>query len=225
MTPGILVTDFDGTITRRDFFDLVRERWPQRKDPWDDYVAGRLTHFEALRRIFSSIRCPESELLRVLDEMELDPFFFDAVRRLKKAGWRIIVASAGCGWYIEKLLKPVRAEVEIRANPGRFVPDAGLEVLRPPAGDCVCEETGVDKLCIVQQALKLSNRVAFAGDGRPDLAPSLLVPPERRFARGWLAGALRERNECSVEWTSWKNLADSLLEVDSKDSAALFSGQ
>jgi hypothetical protein len=46
-----------------------------------------------------------------------------------------------------------------------------------------------------QDALNRSDRVAFAGDGRPDLKPALAVRPQSRFARGWLAEALSERSE------------------------------
>ena len=49
-TGQVLVTDFDGTMTRRDFFQLVVERLlpPGTPDYWGEYLAGRITHFEAL---------------------------------------------------------------------------------------------------------------------------------------------------------------------------------
>lgn len=55
---GVLVTDFDGTVTRRDFFEIVRARWPAPPgdDPWELYLAGKLTHFGALQRIFARDR-------------------------------------------------------------------------------------------------------------------------------------------------------------------------
>ena len=51
---SIVISDFDGTLTRYDFFDLVRKRWPfpPEDDPWEKFVRGQITHFEALAEIF-----------------------------------------------------------------------------------------------------------------------------------------------------------------------------
>lgn len=69
----------------------------------------------------------------------------------------------------------------------------------PAPGGFFSQEAGVNKQAIVHDALRRSNLVAFAGDGRPDLAPALLIPAERRFARDWLAGALDARRKISSD--------------------------
>src|SRR4051794_34626000 len=68
----VLVTDFDGTMTRRDFYKLAIERLlpPDTPDFWAEYRAGAITHFEALRRYFASIRSSEDEVLAVVACME-----------------------------------------------------------------------------------------------------------------------------------------------------------
>jgi 2-hydroxy-3-keto-5-methylthiopentenyl-1-phosphate phosphatase len=71
--------------------------------------------------------------------------------------------------------------------------------------------TGIDKVAVVEDAQRRCNEVAFAGDGRPDLGPSLLVPPERRFARGWLADELYRRSEAFHHFEDWAELARTLL--------------
>ncbi len=64
----LLVTDFDGTLTRRDFFQLVVEAYAPEAlaEFWDGYRAGRYSHFEALEGIFGCIRGSEADLLRVV---------------------------------------------------------------------------------------------------------------------------------------------------------------
>lgn len=210
---GILVSDFDGTISRRDFFDLVRARWPipKEEDPWERYVAGEITHFEALARIFARIRCSEAELLALVGQMEVDPEFASTVRALQCHGWEVLVASAGCAWYIERLLAQAGISIPVYSNPGTFQPSTGLVMSLPPESPFRDPGTGVNKLEITRDALRRSDCVAFAGDGRPDIAPSLLVPAERRFARGWLAEELTARKEGFVGFDSWTTIHDTLL--------------
>ncbi len=68
--------------------------------------------------------------------------------------------------------------------------------------------TGIDKLAVVKNAVATSDVVAFAGDGRPDLDPSLLVKPELRFARGWLAETLLQRGETFRPFERWSEIAE-----------------
>jgi 2,3-diketo-5-methylthio-1-phosphopentane phosphatase len=208
-----LVTDFDGTITAYDFFNLVRESWPNpgEPDPWELYLGGQITHFEALRRIFIRVRCPEEAALRILERMAIDPTFPEAIDRLTRCGWKIVIASAGCQWYIDRLLGAARTKVEVHANPGAFSPSEGLVMSLPSGSAYFSAETGIDKLAIMRDALRDASRIAFAGDGRPDLAPALLAQPERRFARGWLAEELTTRQEPFQPLTNWRDLADHLL--------------
>ena len=68
----LLVSDFDGTMTKHDFFDLARRDLPSAADHdhWADYVAGRITHFEALARIFGAIRTDWAGIEGVLERMQ-----------------------------------------------------------------------------------------------------------------------------------------------------------
>ena len=79
---SILVSDFDGTLTRYDFFDLVRKRWPfpPEDDPWEKFVAGEITHFQALAEIFAGIRTTEADLQGLADSTGIDPSFAKSAR-------------------------------------------------------------------------------------------------------------------------------------------------
>ena len=210
----ILVSDFDGTMTKHDFFDLARRDLPTAADHdhWSDYIEGRITHFEALARIFASIQTDWNGIQDVLDRMKLDPGLPGAVERLRAAGWEIIVASAGCAWYIRRLLDKAGVQLEVYANPGVFAPETGLTLSLPEDSPYFRRETGIDKSAIVRAALERDPRAVFAGDGRPDLAPSRLVQPDRRFACGWLADHLARQEEPFQPFESWSQLADRLLE-------------
>jgi 2-hydroxy-3-keto-5-methylthiopentenyl-1-phosphate phosphatase len=184
---------------------------PPDDDPWEQYVAGRLTHFEALAAIFARIRTDEATMLNLVDRMELDPALPAAARALREHGWTITVASAGCEWYLLRLLRQAGLALEVHANPGEFSPATGLRMKLPENSRFFSPSTGIDKVAVVKDALRRSTEVAFAGDGRPDLESCLLVPAKRRFARGWLADELRRRGERFNHFEDWAELARTLL--------------
>ena len=210
----LLVSDFDGTMTKHDFFDLARRDLPSAADHdfWQDYVAGKITHFEALAGIFGSIRTDWPTIENLVERMELDPGLKDSVARLRAAGWEIIVASAGCDWYIRRLLAMADVQLEVHANPGVFAPESGLVLSLPVESPYFRRETGIDKTAIVRAALARDPQSVFAGDGRPDLAPAGLVRPDRRFATGWLAHHFKNTGEPFRPFTAWSQIADALLE-------------
>ncbi len=208
-----LVTDFDGTIARRDFYDMVRQELmpPGTPDFWGMFLAGELTHFQALYEIFIRIRQSEAEVLALVARMEVDPAFGPAVHRLQAAGWQVVVASAGCAWYIKRLLAEAGVSVTLHANPGTFVEGQGLIMRLPEDSPYFKPSTGINKAALMADMLARHPVVAFAGDGPPDLPPALMVPPERRFARAWLADALRDRGEGYHPFESWDEIAECLL--------------
>jgi 2-hydroxy-3-keto-5-methylthiopentenyl-1-phosphate phosphatase len=211
---GVLVSDFDGTMTRHDFYKLAIESLlpPDTPDYWARYRDGTITHFEALRRYFAAIRASEKEVLGVARRMELDPNLAAAVKALEKAGWRVVVTSAGCDWYIRRLLQAAGVELEVHANPGRFVAEKGLLMEMPKDSPYRSPTLGVDKAAVVRRQLAEVRSVAFAGDGFPDAEAARLVPGHFRFARGDLANVLRAQGLPFHPFGTWSEIARTLVE-------------
>lgn len=210
---AVLVTDFDGTMTRHDFYQLVRESLlpPDVPNYWGMYRAGTLTHFEALQSYFAAISASEQEVLAVVERMELDPHLARSVDLLRGAGWSVVVTSAGCEWYIQKHLASAGVDVEIHANPGRFEEGRGLIMEMPTRSRFVSPTLGVDKAAVVRSHLAAARRVAFAGDGFPDAEAARLVPDTLRFARGDLAELLRNEGHPFQPFETWSDIASSLV--------------
>ncbi len=209
----VLISDFDGTITRHDFYSRLVEMLlsPADLEPWHRYTAGEISHFEALRRIFGRIRADEAALDAVMQDMAIDPALGTAVGRLHAAGWEVVVVSNGCRWYIDRLLARAGVAVTVFSNPGHFDPARGLTLEPPSDSPYFDPETGISKRAVVEDRLRHGATVAFAGDGRPDVAPALQVPAERRFARGWLADHLEAEGHAFVRYEAWSEIAHQLV--------------
>ena len=208
-----LVTDFDGTLTKNDFFRLVVERFLPEDAPdyWGQYRSGSLSHFDALAGIFRHLRTSEDQLLATARDMELEPELPGLLDRLHARGWRVIVTSAGCEWYIQYLLGRAGVELEVHSNPGRFEPGVGLVMERPLRSRFQSADVGIDKAAVVRDALIRYDAVAFAGDGFPDLAPARLVPDNLRFARADLAYAARIAGLPFRPFDRWREVAEAVL--------------
>lgn len=211
----IFVSDFDGTMTQNDFYACAAKflLTPRDLEPWYAYTRHQITHFEALQRIFERIRASNSDVERVLEAMEFDPLARTAVQRLEERNWKIVIVSNGCGWYIEQFFRRYRLELELHTNPGEFSPEHGLQMYPPTQSPFYCPQFGISKCEVVRHPLRACETVAFAGDGRPDLEPALMVPPELRFARGWLATELESRGESFQKFARWSEISKRLIEV------------
>ncbi len=210
--PSVLISDFDGTMTSRDFYSLVSEQLltPETPDYWAQYQNGETTHFEALRNIFAAVPAGEDAFAELAQQTGLDPDLPTQVKALRDAGWEVIVVSAGCRWYIEKLLTQQGLDLPIHASPGRI--EQGRLIMELPSDSpYLSVQTGIDKAAAVRAALARGARVAYAGDGPVDLKPALLVPPQLRFARDSLAQALRDQGERFRPFERWSDIAQALL--------------
>lgn len=210
MSRAVFVTDFDGTLTRVDFYHLARQRLipPGTPNLFGEYATGKLTHFECLAGTYRAITATEAEVSGQLHDMQIEPRLGELLPRLAAAGWDVVVASAGCAWYIDKLLAgaPVAA---VHANRGQFA--GGLVMELPTDSPFFDPEVGIDKPAIVRDALARADVVAYAGDGYTDVPALLLVRPELRFARADAAAELAAGGHAFRGFDRWATIAEALL--------------
>lgn len=213
----LLITDFDGTLARQDFYQLVFAHLLPANVPnyWQDYLQKKLTHFEVLKSYFAEIRCNENEVNQLLQKMELEPELPSLLQQLHEQGWEVVIASAGCAWYIRKLLSHLGQLPPIHANPGRFVEGQGLLMSLPYGMPFFCPVNGIDKSAIVKAGINKAGQagVAYAGDGLTDVVPSLLVNENYRFARGDLARVLDEKKQGYHSFERWREIVSHLLKA------------
>ena len=209
----IFVSDYDGTITDKDFYSLLAEHYIPGDTPdyFAQYREGRITHFEAMAAYFAFAPTEEQQIEELLAASQVDPDLGASVALLERAGWELWVVSAGSSWYVERVLRRAGVTATVYSNPGRIENGRGLVLEKLDASSPYhSASVGVDKSAVVRHALEVAEMVAFAGDGPPDLEPALLVRPDLRFARGFLANALRERGEAFQPFSQWSEIARQL---------------
>jgi len=213
MNDFALVSDFDGTITNCDVYALIADRYMPKNHPdfFAQYRAGHITHFEAMQAFFHFAPSEPQALDRLMGDTEPDPQLAHCVRRLEANGWDLIIVSAGSSWYIEQILKTAGVSATIHSNPGQIEDGRGLVLRLPKESPFYSSQLGIDKVSVVRSALHRYKKVAFAGDGPPDIEPALLVAPSLRFARRLLAQALDDRGEPYRPYQIWSEVVDALL--------------
>lgn len=81
----------------------------------------------------------------------------------------------------------------------------------PIASPFLSPTVGIDKQAVVQHWQASGARVAFAGDGFPDIDAARRVPDDLRFARGDLTHALRDGGLAYQGFEVWSEVAQALL--------------
>src|SRR5499425_1774058 len=202
----IFVSDYDGTITDKDFYSLLAERYVPGGTPdyFAQYREGRITHFEAMAAYFAFAPTEEQQLEELLAASQADPDLSASAALLRRAGWELWVVSAGSSWYVERVLRRAGVAATVYSNPGHLENGRGLVLEKLDASSPYhSTSVGVDKSAVVRYALEVAESVAFAGNGPPDFQPALLVRPSLRFARGFLAETLRELGETFRPFSRW----------------------
>ena len=129
-----------------------------------DEAAAQASLSTALSAVFGALRTDERGADELVAALDPAPGAAEAARRLQRAGWDIVVASAGCAWYIERLLQRMDLDSTVYATPGRFEPGAGLVTAPDPHGPFFHPVTGIDKAAVVRAARP--RRRIFSWDGQ-----------------------------------------------------------
>ena len=211
-----LVTDFDGTISHDDFFYYITDRYFDEAalEPWRQYLRGEKSHFAALSEIFAKIRLPEAELLRFIDGISYDKSFWKTAKLCFDRKIPLTICSAGCDYYIHRILGQALNEYDIRlvTNHGVYGEDTGLVMVAPPSESLYYDkDVGISKAAVVQDYQRRGFEVVFAGDGPPDFAPAKLA--DVVFAKKFLLEKCREVGIPTHRFDSYDDVYDYLKEL------------
>jgi len=193
-----VVCDFDGTATTEDVGDQVAIHFAGQAHTQaeeDRYRQGAFVFSELLRRIFRPITATPEEIAAFARQRAvLRPGFERFLEGCRKAGWPVVICSAGLDVYIEPVLArlppALRASLTLRSNAARCS-HQGLDVRFHGEGALDCGRCGFCKGRVVRALQAEGHRVALVGDGTADRCAAEVA--DAVFARRSLSSWCRSR--------------------------------
>ncbi|HTQ37324.1 MAG TPA: MtnX-like HAD-IB family phosphatase [Steroidobacteraceae bacterium] len=201
--------DFDGTITTTDTTDFVLERLarPAWRDLEAEWLAGRISAAECMRRQVALIESDDARLDAVLDEVTLTEGFAHFAQSCAASRVPLAVVSDGVDYFIRRILRRHGLEaLPVMAN--RFAGGVAARRLEQPwlradcragSGVCKCAATAGDQ----------AGQIVYIGDGRSDFCVARRA--DLLIARSALA---RHAREHGLRFLPFTDFHDVLRHVD-----------
>jgi len=191
----IIVSDFDGTITKGDslynFFDkFASSEWLDVEDLW---TKGKISSKECLIKEFELVKGLSEKLIEDYTKtIEIDEDFFDFIELTKKENADFIVVSDGIDYFINKILKNNNINnIKLITNHAEFI--NGKFTLSFPNGFVGCDnDSGTCKCKVVSDLKKTHDKIYYIGDGASDFCVSEKV--DYLFAKSSLKKHCLEKN-------------------------------
>ena len=206
------VSDFDGTLTEKDFYHIVIDNYLQDwgRPFYEDWKKTKKINVEFLNKILGSIGRTEEEILDEIHRLPLDEYAVDFIRRVQKAGGEFYILSAGTTYYIDRLLAQRQIEgVKVISMSGVYK-DGGIEITPDEESPYFSEIFGINKAKVVEDLKKEFETVFFAGDSEPDLGAA--KEADIAFAKKDLKELLSKEQQEFVAFENFKEI-DKYLEA------------
>ncbi len=208
MKKFVFVSDFDGTLTKKDFYKILSDEYYKEeiKDMYNNWQNGEIKDVDYLGYIFKNIKRNETEILEDIMKISLDPFAKQFIERIKALGGDFVIVSAGTSYYIEKVLKMQGIEdVKVYSNKAVFK-DNGLHFDLDEKDEFYSNIFGIDKEKVVKKLKNEYSKVFYAGDSRPDVKAAL--ESDLVFAKRKLVNLLKEEGKDFIEFDSFSEIIE-----------------
>jgi len=200
------VSDFDGTLTDRDFYHIVMDKYL--KDwSWNYYNEWKKTkkiNVEFLNKIFGAMNRDEQEILEDILELPLDPYAISFIKKVQKSGGDFFILSAGTSYYIKKLMEHLKIKNVTVISMEGIYKNRGIQILPDPESEYYSEIWGVDKEKVIKTLKQEYSKVYFAGDSEPDMGAAKAA--DCAFARNDLQKLLKVRNTSFIPFNKFNEV-------------------
>lgn len=206
----IFLSDFDGTMTKKDFYHIVIDDWigEAGRNYMIDYQKKKPLDYHFLNDIFSMKPMSAAEYQSLVKMIEPDSFFKEFVESLRQSEIDITIISAGCLPYIKDTLAILGLEsVPVITNESTLQ-EGTLTITPDESSPFFAEPFGIDKASVVRHFKQNYDRVIFAGDSFPDLGAA--KEADLVFATGPLQSILYEEGIPFIPFSNFAQVLEHL---------------
>ncbi|RIW37304.1 2,3-diketo-5-methylthio-1-phosphopentane phosphatase [Bacillus salacetis] len=173
MKKWAFVSDFDGTISNQDFYDLIIENhFEEGKNLYRKWKNGEMKDIDFLGEVFKNINDEEKNIIQEIHALPIDDYAMPFIKEVQKNGGDFFVLSAGTDYYINHLLDYYNIEdVNVFSNEG-YYKNRGVHLNIDVTHHHYHERYGIDKSKVIIDLQKEYEKVHFIGDSEPDTHPA-----------------------------------------------------
>ncbi|WP_273852661.1 MtnX-like HAD-IB family phosphatase [Guptibacillus spartinae] len=211
MKKWAFVSDFDGTISKKDFYWLVIDTYyPEGKELYKKWKAGEMQDIDFLSQVFQSIDQHEEQIIQDILTLPIDEHVPSFIQKVQESGGDFYILSAGTDYYIHHILEQYGIQdVPVFSNKG-YYEDKNVHLSIDENHKHYSRRYGIDKSKVIAELKETYDVVYFAGDSEPDSHPAKVA--DLTFAKDALQDLLKEKNVPYVAVDSFLQIEDFLRE-------------
>ncbi|MCT8138298.1 MtnX-like HAD-IB family phosphatase [Anaerobacillus sp. CMMVII] len=211
MKKWAFVSDFDGTISKQDFYWLVIEKYfPDGQELFHKWKRAELLDIDFLSKVFSSINQNEEQIIADILSIPIDEHVPSFIKKVQENNGDFYVLSAGTDYYIHHILKKHGIEnVTVFSNEG-FFREQNVHMNIDENHPHYSKRYGIDKSKVILELKDQYTHIYFSGDSEPDSHPAAFA--DITFAKDALQDILKEKNIPFVAVDTFKEIELYLLE-------------
>lgn len=205
------ISDFDGTISKKDFYWIIIEKYyPEGETLFREWKNGDMQDIEFLSRVFRSINQSEEQILKDIHDIPIDEHAIGFIEKVQKQGADFYILSAGTDYYINEILSKYGLEnIGVFSNRGSFN-DQNVHLDIDENAWHYSTRYGIDKSVVLKKIKENYDFVFYFGDSEPDLHPANFA--DKMFAKDVLITILREQNIPCIPVRDFKDVEMFLIE-------------
>lgn len=211
MKKWAFVSDFDGTISKEDFYWLVINKYfPEGQELFNKWKRAELLDFDFLSQVFASIHQDEEQIIADILSIPIDEHVPSFIKKVQENNGDFYVLSAGTDYYIHHILKQYGIEnVKVFSNEGYFR-EKNVFMNIDETHRHYSKRYGIDKSKVILELKEQYENIYFSGDSEPDSHPAAYA--DITFAKDALQDILREKNIPFVAVETFMEIETYLIE-------------
>lgn len=199
--------DFDGTITTTDTCRAMvqayaRAGWEELNRRWEN---KEISTEECANRTFELFDATPGELKKLVEGIDIDPFFIDFWQWCRDKDYPVYILSDGYDFNIRIILSKYQLSIPFYAN--RLVYNGGFSI-ECPYLNRTCGNCGTCKTSLMGELKDADSQAIYIGDGYSDICPARQA--DMVYAKGTLYKYCIDQGLPALEYHDFGDILSSL---------------